>query len=253
MTISIKTIPCLSDNYAYLIHNERIDETALVDAPEANPIIAEIDSSGWNLDYILLTHHHFDHVDGVEKLRQRYGSKVIGNKNDRKRLPNLDVEVTEESKMVICDQEVSVLDVPGHTLGHIAFVFPGAAFTADSLMALGCGRVFEGTFSMMWNSLQKIAALPRDTMIYSGHEYTLSNGAFALTLEKGNPELIARVTRDKEQRNKGLPTVPSKLDLELRTNPFMRAGLPEMKAIIGSPDMSDEECFAEIRKRKDQF
>ncbi|MDE2737917.1 MAG: hydroxyacylglutathione hydrolase [Paracoccaceae bacterium] len=253
MTISIKTIPCLSDNYAYLIHNEKIGETALVDAPEANPIIAEIDSSGWNLDYILLTHHHFDHVDGVEKLRQRYGSKVIGNKNDIKRLPNLDIEVTEKSKMVICDQEVSVLDVPGHTLGHIAFVFPGAAFTADSLMALGCGRVFEGTFSMMWNSLQKIAALPRDTMIYSGHEYTLSNGAFALTLETGNPELIARVSRDKEQRNKGLPTVPSKLDLELRTNPFMRAGLPEMKAIIGSPDMSDEECFAEIRKRKDQF
>ncbi|MYE37597.1 MAG: hydroxyacylglutathione hydrolase, partial [Rhodobacteraceae bacterium] len=244
MTISIKTIPCLSDNYAYLIHNEKIGETALVDAPEANPIIAEIDSSGWNLDYILLTHHHFDHVDGVEKLRQRYGSKVIGNKNDIKRLPNLDIEVTEKSKMVICDQEVSVLDVPGHTLGHIAFVFPGAAFTADSLMALGCGRVFEGTFSMMWNSLQKIAALPRDTMIYSGHEYTLSNGAFALTLETGNPELIARVSRDKEQRNKGLPTVPSKLDLELRTNPFMRAGLPEMKAIIGSPDMSDEECFA---------
>ncbi|MCY3726979.1 MAG: hydroxyacylglutathione hydrolase [Rhodobacteraceae bacterium] len=253
MTISIKTIPCLSDNYAYLIHNEKIGETALVDAPEANPIIAEIDSSEWNLDYILLTHHHFDHVDGVEKLRQKYGSKVIGNKNDIKRLPNLDIEVTEKSKMVICDQEVSVLDVPGHTLGHIAFVFPGAAFTADSLMALGCGRVFEGTFSMMWNSLQKIAALPRDTMIYSGHEYTLSNGAFALTLETGNPELIARVSRDKEQRNKGLPTVPSKLDLELRTNPFMRAGLPEMKAIIGSPDMSDEECFAEIRKRKDQF
>ena len=253
MTISIKTIPCLSDNYAYLIHNEKIGETALVDAPEANPIIAEIDSSEWNLDYILLTHHHFDHVDGVEKLRQKYGSKVIGNKNDIKRLPNLDIEVTEKSKMVICDQEVSVLDVPGHTLGHITFVFPGAAFTADSLMALGCGRVFEGTFSMMWNSLQKIAALPRDTMIYSGHEYTLSNGAFALTLETGNPELIARVSRDKEQRNKGLPTVPSKLDLELRTNPFMRAGLPEMKAIIGSPDMSDEECFAEIRKRKDQF
>ena len=253
MSITIKTIPCLSDNYAYLIHNENTRETALIDAPEAAPIISVLDSLGWRLDYILLTHHHFDHIGGVETLQQKYGSKVIGNKNDRKRLPKLDIEVSEGSKLQICNQEMTILDVPGHTIGHLAFVFPGAAFTADSLMALGCGRVFEGTFPMMWNSLQKIAALPSETMIYSGHEYTLANGSFALTVETGNQELVARVEDEKAQRKKGLPTVPSKLDLELRTNPFLRAGLPEMKKIIGSPTMSDEECFAEIRKRKDKF
>ena len=253
MSISIKTIPCLSDNYAYLIHNEKTRETALIDAPEDVPIINALETLGWQLDYILLTHHHFDHIGGVETLRQKYGSKVIGNKNDRQRLPKLDIAVTEGEKLQICNQEMTILDVSGHTIGHIAFIFPGAAFTADSLMALGCGRVFEGTFPMMWHSLMKIAALPSDTMIYSGHEYTLANGSFALTVEPGNQALIARVANEKAQREKGLPTVPSQLELELRTNPFLRARLPEMKRIVGSPDMSDEECFAEIRKRKDRY
>ncbi len=253
MSITIKTVPCLSDNYAYLIHNDNTRETALVDAPEAEPIVNELDSQGWNLDYILITHHHLDHIGGVETLQQRYGAKVVGNKNDRNRLPKLDIEISEGDKLRICNQELTVLDVSGHTVGHIAFLFPGAAFTADSLMALGCGRVFEGTFPMMWNSLKKIAALPGETMIYSGHEYTLANAAFALTVETDNQELIDRVANEKAQRSKGLPTVPSKLDLELRTNPFLRAGLPELKKLVGSPAMSDEDCFAEIRKRKDNF
>ena len=253
MSITIKTVPCLSDNYAYLIHNEKTLETALIDAPEAAPIVSKLDSLGWSLDYILLTHHHFDHIGGVATLQQRYGAKVIGNKNDSKRLPKLDIEVEEGSKLQICNKEMTILDVPGHTIGHIAFIFPGVAFTADSLMALGCGRVFEGTFPMMWQSLKKIASLPSETMIYSGHEYTLANGSFALTVESGNQALIDRVADEKAKRKKGLPTVPSKLDLELRTNPFLRAGLPEMKKIVGSPAMSDEECFAEIRKRKDKF
>ena len=253
MCITIKTVPCLSDNYAYLIHDANSHETALVDAPEAAPISAELDSLGWNLDYILITHHHFDHVDGVEELRKIYRPKVIGNKNDRKRLPKLDIEIAEGDRLQLCNRDVSILDVSGHTIGHIAFVFPGAAFTADSLMALGCGRVFEGTFPMMWQSLQKIAALPAETMIYSGHEYTLANGEFALSLEKDNTALNNRVENEKKRRGEGVPTVPSQLSLELLTNPFLRANTPEMKKIAGHPDMSDEDCFAEIRKRKDSF
>lgn len=253
MSITIKTVPCLSDNYAYLIHDANLHETALVDAPEAAPISAELDSLGWNLDYILITHHHFDHVGGVEELRKIYRPKVIGNKNDRKRLPKLDIEIAEGDRLQLCNRDVSILDVSGHTIGHIAFVFPGAAFTADSLMALGCGRVFEGTFPMMWQSLQKIAALPAETMIYSGHEYTLANGEFALSLEKDNTALNNRVENEKKRRGEGVPTVPSQLSLELLTNPFLRANTPEMKKIAGHSDMSDEDCFAEIRKRKDSF
>lgn len=251
--VSVVTIPCLADNYAYLVHNEVTGDTALVDAPEVAPIEVALADRNWQLGSILVTHHHWDHVQGVDSLRKRYGASVIGHARDSKRLPRLDQAVEEGDEISVCGRQFSVLDVSGHTIGHIAFVSDGVAFTADSLMALGCGKVFEGTFEMMWRSLEKLTSLPTDTLICSGHEYTLSNARFALTIEPDNAALQKRFEDVEARRKTSLPTVPSLLSLELETNPFIRAGLPEVKAGLGMSSASDVEVFATIRTRKDNF
>ncbi|MBY6139123.1 hydroxyacylglutathione hydrolase [Leisingera daeponensis] len=255
MPLEIVTLPCLSDNYAFLIHNPASGETALVDAPEAGAIRAALSERGWGLDRILLTHHHWDHVDGVAELREAYGAKVIGAAADASRLPPLDMAVEDGGTYPLLGEEVQVMDVSGHTVGHIAFYIPGAeaVFTADSLMALGCGRLFEGTPQQMWASLSQLAALPPQTMVYSGHEYTQANGAFAVTVDPGNPALQSRISDIAEARGNGLPTVPSSLQLELDTNPFLRAADRAIRAHLGMQDAEDAEVFAEIRKRKDNF
>ena len=252
MPLEIVTVPCLSDNYAFIARSAS-GETALVDAPEAAPIRSELSRRGWGLDHILVTHHHADHVDGVDALRREFGARVVGNAADSSRLPKLDQAVSEGDEIAVCGEGFLVLDVSGHTVGHLAFVTSGAAFTADSLMALGCGRVFEGTHEMMWKSLEKLAALPPSTIIYSGHEYTESNARFALSVEPDNPALAKRAAEVSEMRKRNEPTVPSALSLELETNPFLRAKLPEVKSLIGMPDASDAEAFKEIRTRKDNF
>lgn len=255
MPLEIITVPCLSDNYAYLLHNKDTGETAVVDVPDAKPIEAALKTRGWRLTDILITHHHWDHIDGVEALRAATGARVIGASADAHRLPKLDVALRDGETTTICAEPAQVFDVSGHTIGHIAYYFPdsGACFTADSLMALGCGRVFEGTMEQMWQSLSKLAALPADTLIYSGHEYTASNARFALTIEPGNPALISRRDEIAKTRANGHPTVPAQLSLELATNPFLRAGLPEMKQALGMTGAPDAEVFAEIRRRKDNF
>lgn len=255
MTLNIKTIPCLSDNYAFLLHDEATGITALVDAPEVKPITDALDHYGWKLDKILLTHHHDDHIDGVEELCKKYNCKVYGAKADEHRLPKLDRALEEGSTVDVGSSTGMVMDVSGHTVGHIAFYFPSAhaAFTADSLMALGCGRLFEGTHEQMWSSLSKIAALHPETIVYSGHEYTESNARFAKTIEPDNPDLAKRCIDIEQKRKAGQPTVPSTLSEELATNPFLRANLETVKAAIGMPNASDVECFTEIRKRKDNF
>ncbi|MCY4259358.1 MAG: hydroxyacylglutathione hydrolase [Rhodobacteraceae bacterium] len=250
---TVKVVPCLSDNYAYIIHSSQTGGTALVDAPEADPIVSALRQEGWTLDTILITHHHDDHIQGIEQLRNEFDVTVIGHDRDRRRLPTLDREVADGSTFDLCGMTASVIDVSGHTVGHIAYIIPGAAFTADSLMALGCGRVFEGTPPMMWASLQKLACLPDSTLIYSGHEYTLANGEFALTIEPDNAELVDRMADIREKRSGNLPTVPTTLALEKATNPFLRAALPEVKDRVGMANASDAEVFAEIRKRKDRF
>lgn len=255
MPLEIVTIPCLGDNYAYLAHDAKSGATAVVDAPEAAPIETALAARGWRLSDILITHHHQDHVGGLEALRAAHGARVVGAAADAHRLPPLDLAVAEGDEVAIGAETGHVLDVSGHTVGHIAFHFPdsGALFSADSLMALGCGRVFEGTPQMMWDSLSKLAALPADTLVCSGHEYTAKNAEFALTVEPDNPALQARAKEVAARRAEGRPTVPSRLSEELETNPFLRAGLAEMKRALGMPDAPDAAVFGEIRSRKDRF
>jgi hydroxyacylglutathione hydrolase len=255
MPLELVTIPCLRDNYAFLLHEDGTGETALVDAPEAEPILAELDRRGWRLSQIWITHHHDDHVGAVEELRAATGAKVLGNGADAKRLPRLDREVRDGESFDLAGHEVRVMDVSGHTVGHIAFYVADAkaAFTADSLMALGCGRLFEGTAPVMWESLRKLAALPPETLICSGHEYTQSNARFAQTIEPDNPALMSRIGDIDAARAEGRPTVPSTLETELATNPFLRAGLPEVQSALGMSGYAPSEVFAEIRLRKDRF
>lgn len=251
--VELVVVPCLSDNYAFLVHNAATNQTALVDAPEAAPIQAALGARGWTLDDILITHHHNDHIDGVAALRGT--ARVIGAKADAHRLPKLDFEVAEGDEITICGQTTTVLDVSGHTVGHIAYHMPDAAlvFTADSLMALGCGRLFEGTPAQMWDSMQKLRALPDDTLVCSGHEYTETNARFAASLDPDNPDLISRIKRIETARAAGTPTVPSTLTEEKRTNPFLRADVPEFKAVLGMEDASAVDVFAYTRAQKDKF
>lgn len=251
MTFEIVTVPCLKDNYAFLVHSG--GKTALVDAPEAAPIRAALDDRGWTLDEIWITHHHDDHVQAVPELRE--GAVVRGSSADRHPLPDLDAPFAPGESFDFAGSEVRVIDVSGHTIGHVALYMPDAKalFSADSLMALGCGRVFEGTMEQMWDSLSKLAALPKETVVYSGHEYTSTNARFALTIEPANSELQKRAEDTFAAAEKGEPTVPSTLALELATNPFLRAGLSTLKEAIGMKGDSDAAVFAEIRRRKDAF
>ncbi|OUS04347.1 hydroxyacylglutathione hydrolase [Rhodobacterales bacterium 52_120_T64] len=255
MTLEIVTIPCLADNYAFLLRDRATGKVALVDAPESYPIQKTLRDKGWHLDMVLLTHHHNDHIDGLPVLVEEYHPQVIGAKADANRLPPLDLALNEGDTVSVGESMGHIIDVSGHTIGHIAFHFPSASavFTADSLMALGCGRLFEGTPEMMWASLSKLAALPSDTIVYSGHEYTASNAKFALTVEPQNAALQTRIADITAKRAKGIPTVPSSLAAELATNPFLRAHLPAMKTAVGMEGAPNNEVFAAIRKQKDIF
>ena len=255
MSLQILTIPCRADNYAYIAHDPASGATAVIDVPEAAPILDALDRSGWRLSDVLLTHHHHDHVEGLSELLDHSPARVIGAAADAHRLPPLDIAVTEGDEVTIGNEAGRVIDVSGHTLGHIAFHFAGsgAVFTGDSLMALGCGRVFEGTMAQMHASLGKLAALPPYTLIYSGHEYTEANAAFARSVDPDNPRLADRTREITETRAAGHPTVPASLGLELATNPFLRAHDPDIRAHLGMARATDAEVFAEIRTRKDRF
>ncbi len=255
MTLQIETIPCLSDNYAFLAHDPDTGATAVIDVPEAAPILAALADRGWTASHVLITHHHADHVQGLTDLLAQHDAKVVGHAADASRLPPLDIALNEGDSITIGSQTGTVIDVSGHTIGHIAFHFPDSAvaFTADSLMALGCGRVFEGTMPQMWDSLSKLAALPPETTICSGHEYTTANGRFALTIDPDNPALISRMKAVEEARSQGRPTVPSTLSEELATNPFLRATDPAVQRHLGMTGADAADVFAAIRTRKDNF
>ena len=255
MAMQLETIPCLTDNFTFLIHDDDSGRTACVDVPDAAPVLAALDRTGWRLTDILLTHHHADHVQGVTALRAATGAMVLGAAADAHRLPPLDLALIPETSFTIGREHARVIDVSGHTVGHIAFYFPdtGLVFTGDSLMAAGCGRLLEGTPAQMWASLGRLMALPPETLVASGHDYLTGNLAFAATLEPQNSALMSRIDRLAELRREGRLPMPSLLSDELATNPFLRAALPAMKARLGLDDAPDVTVFATIRAAKDKF
>jgi hydroxyacylglutathione hydrolase len=249
--IEIEIVPCLSDNYAYLVKSG--DSCAIVDPSEAGPVRAALAKAGWTPTHILNTHHHLDHCGGNLDLKQEFGAKVVGPGKDAARIPGLDIGVDEASGWQFDGRKVRVLEVPAHTRGAITFVIDGNAFTGDTLFTLGCGRLFEGDAATMWASLSKLMTLPGDTKIWCGHEYTQSNGKFALSIEPNNAALKARMDAVNAARARGEATVPSILELEKKTNPFLRPDSSEIRKSLGMETASDTAVFGEIRERKNSF
>jgi hydroxyacylglutathione hydrolase len=249
--LAVELVPCLKDNYAYLIRDADSGLCAVVDPSEPEPVRRALAAHDWRLTHILNTHHHFDHTGGNVALKEEFGAVVVGPDKDRERIPGIDVGVREDAPWQWGGRTARILEIPAHTLGHIAFVFGDIAFTGDTLFAMGCGRLFEGTPAMMWESLSKLMRLADETRIYCGHEYTLNNGRFALTLEPGNADLQARMAEVERARAQGMPTIPSTMLLEKRTNPFLRPGSREIRQTLHLETAPDVEVFAETRRRKD--
>lgn len=255
MPLEMTAIPCLRDNYAYLLHDPETGRTGVVDVPDVAPIHDVLDAKGYRLSDIFITHHHDDHIGGVMRLVEDTGAAIWGARADAHRLPPLDHALVEGDSVTLGAAQGRVIEVSGHTVGHIAFHFPESrlAFTADSLMALGCGRLFEGTPVQMWESLCKLMALPDDTLICSGHDYSGGNAAFALHVDPDNADLKARVAGFEADRAAGRPMAVVPLGLEKATNPFLRAGQHYLKQAHGRESASDAEMFAWLRDLKDTF
>ncbi len=255
MSLIIEQFTCRHDNFGVLIHDTDSGLTAAIDAPEAAPIEARLRDNNWHLAHIFVTHHHADHTDGIAALKADHGCTVTAPVREAAKIPQVDNTVGGGDKLQFGGFAIDVIDTPGHTLGHISYFVPTAqvAFVADTLFAVGCGRVIEGTMEMMWESLEKLAALPDDTAIYCGHEYTEANVRFALTIEPDNEALIARASEVKALRSAGLATLPTTIAREKQTNPFLRADNPGIRARLGMTGASAAAVFGEIRKRKDSF
>src|SRR3954471_3406833 len=238
MAAEIRTFTCLSDNFGYLIHDPATKATASIDAPEAAPIIGALQQEGWTLTDILVTHHHHDHVGGIAELKQKYGCRVVGPQDKTTRIADVDLRAAQGDVIKVGSLLARVLETPGHTLDHISYVFDGekALFAADTLFSIGCGRVFEGDYPMMWDSLLKLRALPGDFKLYCGHEYTAANVKFALTVEPDNAALQARAAEVSRLRAEGKPTVPTLLAEEKKANVFLRADEPKVAAAVRMKD-----------------
>lgn len=253
--LEVVQIPVLSDNYVYLIRDPQSEETAVVDPAVEDEVVAELEKRGWQLTHIFNTHHHWDHTGANLALKERYHAQVIGPAADRERIPGIDIAVGENDKAYLGNVSATVYDVPGHTRGHIAYHFEkdNALFCGDTLFAMGCGRLFEGTPDQMWQSLSKFLKMPDETRIFCAHEYTLSNGEFAVTVEPDNPDLATRMNEVRRLRAAGTPTVPSLLGVEKATNPFLRPMSENIQETVGLIGAALPVVFAEIRKRKDNF
>ncbi|MGA7486026.1 MAG: hydroxyacylglutathione hydrolase [Xanthobacteraceae bacterium] len=245
---------CLKDNYGVLLHDPQSGATAAIDAPEAAPIEAALETTGWRLSDILVTHHHADHTGGIAALKQHHGCRVVAPHGEAARIPLVDVTVRENDKVRLGGLEGYVLETPGHTAGHISYVFPAdeLAFVGDTLFSIGCGRVIEGTPEMMWNSLLKLRSLPDETRVYCGHEYTAANIRFAKTIEPENTALRARAAQVEKLLAARRPTIPSTLGEEKAANPFLRADAPEVAKAVGLAGSPAWKVFAEIRERKNR-
>ena len=243
MSAQVHLFPCLSDNYGVLVHDPATGATTAIDAPEAAAVEAALAATGWRLSDILVTHHHHDHTGGIAALKERHGCKVTAPRNEAARIPGVDATVGEGDVARLGELTARVFDTPGHTLGHISYWFEAdrLAFVGDTLFSIGCGRVIEGTPEMMWQSLLKLRALPDDTQVYCGHEYTAANVKFALTIEPDNAALKARAEEVAELRREGKPTIPTTIGAEKAANPFparrrrkvaARSGLPASAAQV---------------------
>jgi len=254
MAAEIRTFTCLNDNFGYLIHDGASGATASIDAPEAGPILAALEREGWKLTDILVTHHHHDHVGGISELKQKYGARVVAPHDKSAKIANVDLRVGQGDVVKVGGLLARVLETPGHTLDHVSYVFDNdkALFAADTLFSIGCGRVFEGTYPMMWDSLLKLRALPDDFKLYCGHEYTASNVKFALSVDSDNAALKARAAEVTRLRGENKPTIPSLLGEEKKTNIFLRADDPSVAIKLHMKGASAAEVFGELRERKNK-
>ncbi len=253
MALEIEQFMCRSDNFGVLARDAATGETAIIDAPEVGPILAAIERTGWTPTVILTTHHHPDHVEGNLALKEKFGLTIIGPESEAGRIPGIDRMVKDGETFRFGSETVRVIETPGHTAGHVCYHFPDSriAFTGDTLFSLGCGRLFERKAPDMFASLKKLTALPLETTIYCGHEYTQSNARFALTIDPTNSALKTRAAEVDRLRALGLPTLPTTLMQEMATNPFLRSHDPVIRRNLGMEGATDEAVFAEIRKRKD--
>jgi len=255
MTLEIRQFVCLADNFGVLIHDPDSGATASIDAPDAAPVFGALAKEGWTLTDILVTHHHADHVQGIAGLKAAFPKvRVTGPASEATKIGNLDVEVDDGDHVRVGTHEAKVIAVPGHTLGHVAYWFKedDLLFAGDTLFAMGCGRCFEAPAEVLYQSLQKLAALPDQTQIYCGHEYTLANARFALTVEPGNVRLRQRAEAVAALRVSGKSTLPTQLDVERATNPFLRVTEPEIQASLSLPGVDAAEVFAALRDRKNR-
>lgn len=255
MPADIQLFRCLQDNFGVLIHDPDTGATAAIDAPEAGPVEAALKAKGWKLTDILVTHHHHDHVGGIEELKGKYKCRVVAPSEEAAKIPAVDETVREGDRVKVGSLVANVIETPGHTLGHISYWFHGekVAFVGDTLFSIGCGRVIEGTPQQMWQSLKKLRDLPNETEFYCGHEYTAANIRFALTIEPDNAALAARAVEANQQIASNEPTIPTTIGDEKLENPFLRADHPEVAAGIGMAGRSAEDVFTEIRARKNKF
>ncbi|WP_127597597.1 hydroxyacylglutathione hydrolase [Nitratireductor alexandrii] len=255
MALEIEQFMCRSDNFGVLAHDPASGETAIIDAPETVPILEAVDRTGWTPTVLLVTHHHGDHVAGNLDLKKRFGLKIVGPRSEADRIPGIDETVGDGDRFAFGTDEVDVISTPGHTAGHVCYHFTrsGVVFTGDTLFALGCGRLFECKPPDMFASLKKLAALPLETVIYCGHEYTEANARFALSVDPSNSALKERAALIQSRRAANQATLPTTLIEEMATNPFLRAHDPVIRRNLGMETASDEAVFAEIRKRKDIF
>jgi hydroxyacylglutathione hydrolase len=254
-TAETRLFLCRKDNYGVLVHDPASGATAAIDAPEAGPIEAALTATGWKLSDILITHHHSDHTDGIRALKQRHGARVVAPRDEATTIPVVDATAGDGDTVTVGTLTARVIGTPGHTLGQINYFFPTAKllFAGDTLFSIGCGRVIEGTPEMMWQTLLKLRALPDDTQLYCGHEYTEANVRFALTIEPDNEALKARAAEVKRQVAAGTPTIPSLMGEEKRANVFLRADDPAVAAAVGLAGKPAAQVFAEVRQRKNNF
>jgi hydroxyacylglutathione hydrolase len=254
MSAQTHLFPCLQDNYGVLLHDPATGATAAIDAPEAAPVEAALKATGWRLSDILVTHHHADHTGGIAELKAHHRCRVVAPHGEAARIPLVDETVRENDKVRVGGLEGRVIETPGHTAGHISYVFPAdkLAFVGDTLFSIGCGRVIEGTPEMMWQSLLKLRGLPDDTRIYCGHEYTKANIRFAKSIESSNSALNAREQEVEKLLAAHKPTIPSTIGEEKAANPFLRADVPDVAKSVGLAGQPAWKVFAEIRERKNR-